>query len=339
MILTKKIKHGFELSDQLVKARKVAIFAIHNRELLSTKYVKHIGLNARFSVSILRKYGRNWKAKKVKNANLLISGHHIREKEGCIYFPPLRASIPFNIFHTKINSIELDNDFAYVSYTLEEPKLIIPKRKMGVDLNATSHCAVAAIKETGKILKLGKKAEHVHLKYKRIRRNLQKQGNYRAVKRIKRRESNIVKDVNHKVSRAIVDRALKERASISLENLRGVRKGRRFNKTFKHILNSWSFHQLQTFIAYKALLAGVPVSYVDPAYTSKVCSRCGTLGTRIDKQFKCPNGHVEHADVNAAFNIALPSPSIVRLQEERDSFKGLPESPKAQRGKAATLKS
>lgn len=39
--------------------------------------------------------------------------------------------------------------------------------------------------------------------------------------------------------------------------------------------HTWAFAQLGDFITYKARRAGVPVVYVDPAYTSRTCSRCG----------------------------------------------------------------
>jgi putative transposase len=55
-------------------------------------------------------------------------------------------------------------------------------------------------------------------------------------------------------------------------------------------------------------MAGVAVLYVDPAYTSQTCSSCGHVSkkNRPDQAtFRCTScGFAEHADVNAARNIA-----------------------------------
>ncbi|WP_269851543.1 transposase [Methanosarcina horonobensis] len=96
----------------------------------------------------------------------------------------------------------------------------------------------------------------------------------------------------------------------------------------EYSLNSWSFHQLQQFIEYKARLQGVEVVYIDPHATSKKCSRCGHKGHRHSKQFECPHcGHVDHADVNAAFNIALTPKGNGQFSAERDAGKGSPDTP------------
>jgi IS605 OrfB family transposase len=61
------------------------------------------------------------------------------------------------------------------------------------------------------------------------------------------------------------------------------------------------------FIAYKARRAGVPVVYVDPAYTSRTCAECGHIdkANRVSQAwFACRScGVVAHADWNGSRNI------------------------------------
>ncbi|MBN1133700.1 MAG: transposase [Methanosarcinaceae archaeon] len=79
---------------------------------------------------------------------------------------------------------------------------------------------------------------------------------------------------------------------------------------------------------YKSKLPRVPIAYIDPKYTSQTFSRCCHIGNRNGKNFECLDcGHVEHADVNSAFNIAL-SPNIVQFSTESDVLKGNTDVPK-----------
>jgi transposase len=90
--------------------------------------------------------------------------------------------------------------------------------------------------------------------------------------------------------------------------LGGIRERARLRKPQRVTLNSWSFAQLGQFIAYKGALAGVPVVYVDPAYTSQGCADCGHTDkkNRVSQaMFTCRGcGVVAHADRNASRNIA-----------------------------------
>ncbi|MEU7739365.1 transposase [Nonomuraea sp. NPDC049158] len=62
------------------------------------------------------------------------------------------------------------------------------------------------------------------------------------------------------------------------------------------------------FIAHKAARAQIALIYVDPAFTSQMCSVCGHVDKKNrtnQETFLCTScGFAEHADVNAARNIA-----------------------------------
>src|ERR1035437_2536685 len=334
-ILTYKVPHNVDYSVQLKQAKQVANYAINNKDKLSTKYIKNFGLKSDISNCILRKYGKNKKIRKISKVKLAISSCKIKanQEKQEIYLPCLKTSFNYQFRNdfTKINQIEIDNNYYYISITIPDELPIKVDGDIGIDRNTNGHCVVAACNKTGKVMKLGKKAKHIHTKYSKIRQRLQRLGKFKKLRTIKRRESNIVRDLNHKISRKIVNYAKENNVGIKLENLQGIRNNRKNSKSFRYTLNSWSYFQLQIFTEYKSKLLGIPVLYIDPRYTSQLCSKCGLLGTRNGKSFKCPHcGYTSHADVNAAWNICY-SEKLIRtsyqLGKEKDLPKGISGDP------------
>ena len=82
-----------------------------------------------------------------------------------------------------------------------------------------------------------------------------------------------------------------------------VRKGEMY------IHNSWSFHQLRSFIEYKAREAGIPVIVIDPYNTSRECPNCHAITGKNRPErsrFRCIScGLEEEADLIASINIRI----------------------------------
>lgn len=332
MILTYVVKHNKDFSEELAKAKHVAKYAIKHRSL-SSKDVKHIGLKSMISNQILRKCSKNKKCKRVSRVNLIVPSQGIKvDKDNRkIRVPCLNLEFEYQFPNTfsKINQIEVSKSNIHISVTVQEEKEYTPTSFIGVDRNATGHCVVVANEQTGKALKLGKQAKHMHNKYKNMRKQLQKKNKRKRLKKIKRREKRKIRDLNHKMSRKIVQFALDNKAGIVLEDLKGIRKTKKQRKSFKYVLHSWSFYQLEQMIEYKAKLLGIPVFKIDPQYTSQQCSRCGLLGKREGKKFYCScRTIVEDADVNAAFVIALRQKGILQSPVDRDAGEGSTDTPK-----------
>ena len=331
MILTFKVRHGKDLTVELRKARRIVEFALKTRTR-SSKDVKQFGLKSAIANQILRKYSRNKKLRRVGSVKLTVPNQSIVVADGKdeLKIPCLKLNLPvtFRRDFNKVNQVELDEEFAFVSVAIPEPPSKEISNWIGVDRNATGHVAVVANPDSGKVWKLGKQAHHIHKKYVAIRRELQKTGKYKKAKSIRDRESRIVRDINHKISKKIVDLAEQSNSGIKLEKLTGIRESKKHGRRFNGTLHSWSFYQLQSFLKYKARLRGIPVVFVEPRNTSKECSRCGSEGTRMGKKFVCPQGHVDHADANAGFNIALRPPSISRSNIDRDVLEGSTDTPK-----------
>jgi putative transposase len=312
MVLTYKIKHNFNLNLQLEQAFRIAKFCIKHRTL-SSRDVKQFGLKSMLSNQILRKYSRNRKTRRINSVNLVVPNQGIQydRDNQTIRIPSLQIELGYQFRNdfTKINQIEISKQYIYVSCCFPELPKNLPSGAIGVDLNATGHVAVVADSSRGKVLKLGKSGNHIHRVYQKLRKKFQRRSKFRKLRALRRREARRSRDLNHKISRRIVNYAHDQNAVIKLEYLKRIRdnvnRKSKFNRKLKTTVNNWSFYQLQQFIEYKAKLLGITVQYVDPQYTSQECSRCGLLGERNAKKFVCPHcANVDHADVNAAFNIA-----------------------------------
>jgi len=155
---------------------------------------------------------------------------------------------------------------------------------------------------------LKKRKELQEKKDKKICKNA-----WRTLKRLSGKEHRWITDLNHKISRAIVNKAKETNSAIALENLSGIRQRIKAIKKVRRMLHNWPFRQLTNFIEYKARLAGIPIVSVDPRKTSRICPKCGNEEKRNRKsqsKFKCSNcGYSLNADLIGARNIALRATS------------------------------
>ena len=134
--------------------------------------------------------------------------------------------------------------------------------------------------------------------------------------------SRIVKDLQHKVSRRLVEN--NDIIAIEKLNLAGMSKkakakvdphnpgeylpnGQTAKKTLNRKLQLSALSQLGEFLHYKARLSGGQVIEVDPRNTSRRCSSCGYIAQENRESqavFVCKKcGYSDNADHNAAINI------------------------------------
>ena len=175
---------------------------------------------------------------------------------------------------------------------------------MGVDLGikcpAVSYCTDGSVKFYGN----GRKNKYMRRHYANLRKWFQKTKKPTVVKRIKNKEQCIMKDIDHKISREIVNTAKKHKAKvIKLERLENIRSTTRTSRKNNPNLHTWSFYRLAQYIEYKAKLAGIEVEYVNPAYTSQKCPKCGNIHHAKDRKYICKCGYHTHRDLLGAINI------------------------------------
>ena len=251
-----------------------------------------------------------------------VNNQNFKIRDNCIEFPVLingkskRISIRTSmtdkqkqIFaNTKFGTMRIvykDNKIvAQIVYEVAEPGYTDDGNVMGVDLGikcpAVSYISDGSVKFYGN----GRKNKYMRRHYKYLRKKLGKAKKTDAIKRINNKEQRIMKDIDHKLSREIVNTATAHGVSvIKMEQLANIRSATRTSRKNNHSLHTWSFYRLAQFIEYKAKLAGIKVEYVNPAYTSQKCPVCGNVHHANDRKYICKCGFHTHRDILGAMNI------------------------------------
>jgi putative transposase len=214
----------------------------------------------------------------------------------------------------------------YINFVVEidTPPTGKTPKVIGVDLGRRD----IATTSTGKSWN-GSQIQGVRDRFSKVRANVQRKrtrNSRRLLRRLSGKERRFQEWLNHSISKQLVAEAQKLGSALAFEDLTNIRESlnqKPRSKTERRRTNNWAFYQLRIFVGYKAAIAGVPVVFVPPGYTSQTCSRCHHIhpekgkSYRNGKKFKCGHCGLEHdSDINAACNIADLGKSV-----------SLPESP------------
>jgi putative transposase len=144
--------------------------------------------------------------------------------------------------------------------------------------------------------------------------------------RMKAKHDRVMRDMEHKISRAIVSVAVEREAqTIVIGDVRdvadGVDCGARQNQKMSH----WNHGKVRKYVEYKAEAEGMKVELEDEAYTSQTCPSCSRRHKPKGRRYRCPAcGFQAHRDVVGQVNILsrfkhgepgkIPAPAATRYR-------------------------
>lgn len=145
----------------------------------------------------------------------------------------------------------------------------------------------------------------------------------RAKSRMKAKHENVVKDMEHKISRAIVDVAVnREAGTIAIGDIKDIANGVKLGKRTNQKISGWDHGKVRAYVEYKAEAEGITVKLVDEKYTSQTCPNCGNRHKPRGRNYRCPSCRFQsHRDVVGQVNILstfkfgepgkIPAPQII----------------------------
>lgn len=164
-----------------------------------------------------------------------------------------------------------------VTYEIEESNITDICNVVGIDRGINFVVATYDSKHKSGFVS-GKAIKQKRAKYSKLRKELQMRhtpSSRRRLKAIGQRENRWMQDINHQVSKALVENNPKHTLFV-LEDLSGIRNATERVKTKdRYVSVSWSFYDLEQKLIYKAKQNQSSVIKVDPRYTSQCCPCCG----------------------------------------------------------------
>lgn len=241
---------------------------------------------------------------------------------GCLLSFPVRNGEFVNILLNDYVVRYLSKDVEPRSFTITPISISITVRRdipqmfiegvMGIDRNlrniTISTRNQSIMYRTEKLLSIKENTSRVRAAFRRNDRRVKN----RFFSKTRSRQTKRVNQYLHRISKDIVQRAKETKSMIVLEDLKGIRKlyrkGNGQGNKYRRKLNSWSFYELQRQVEYKAAWDGVPVKFVDPKCTSKMCPICGDRiqeDVQSRRKLWCSNCmKLMDRDVVASMNIA-----------------------------------
>ena len=197
-----------------------------------------------------------------------------------------------------------------VTYDVEESNISDIRNVVGIDRGINFVVATYDSKHKSGFVS-GKAIKQKRASYSKLRKELQMcktPSSRRRLKSIGQRENRWMQDVNHQVSKALVESNPKHTLFV-LEDLSGIRNAtERVRTKDRYVSVSWSFYDLEQKLIYKAKQNQSTVIKVDPRYTSQCCPVCGHIekSNRNKKThlFTCKNcGYKSNDDRIGAMNL------------------------------------
>jgi putative transposase len=234
----------------------------------------------------------------------------IANVRGGIYLPiiiPKNAKEVCSTWKLKDSKIIKKNNefYAHLTFEKEVEERTSYNGVLAIDLGQR-FLAVSASTNRSYPKFYGREARGIRRHFDHLRRKLGEKKLLKKIKSIGSKESRIILDLLHRVSKAIVDEAAKYNLLLVLGKLKGIRKagvGRMLNR----ILGRMPFFKLANFIKYKAAEKGIRVVEIIEKNTSRTCSKCDYKDQANRKSqglFCCKECGCEvNADFNGAKNI------------------------------------
>ncbi|MEG4633687.1 transposase [Microcoleus sp. AR_TQ3_B6] len=239
-------------------------------------------------------------------------------------------------------SLSLINGQWFISYAVDEPKPAVIDSRLAVAVDPGVRTFMTGFDgqeileigkyDLGRIYRLARHLDQIMSRigcskgrnFKRFRYRLRK-----AASQIRIKIKNWVSELHKKTAKYLCDK-YKVIFLPTFETQQMVKKGkRRLTTKTARAMVTLSHYKFKQTLKHQAAKQGCVVVDVTEEYTSKTCSKCGHIHTKLggSKHFACPScGHKLDRDVNGAFNILLKALRDTSLTGILTDFQVLPYS-------------